>query len=148
MVLDKAKKQIGINLVIVVFSVIVIFLSKSIQAGGFLLSIECYLGSDIIFVMITSLTTTVGWRCIEGIHKWGWNVFVFFFLLVLSLIYGLSIASLSPFIIILIECMLIVFLISTFVENLIIFCYFRHTENTSKKKNCYNYLGYKSNGNR
>lgn len=61
--MEKVRKQIIINIVLVVASVLVIVLAKCYNADSFL-GWRYWLGSDIVFVMITSLATMVGWRVV------------------------------------------------------------------------------------
>ena len=95
--MSKVRKQMIINLLLVVVSAIVIVLAKSIPAGT-LLPFGSYLGSDIVFVVISSLVGTMGWRYIENIHSWGWDLFSVVALLVFSVFYGAAMATLNTFV--------------------------------------------------
>jgi len=65
-----------VNLILVIVSVAVIFIAKTFANERMLAWTE-YLGSDIMFVMITSLVTTIGWRFSENIvGHWIYNMIV------------------------------------------------------------------------
>lgn len=141
MIREKAKKQIMVNLFIVIFSAIVVFVAKSVY-GGEIATFESCLGSDAVFIMITSMATSIGWRSVEQIHNWIWDAFVFLFLLILAIIYGSSILSLSSAMISFIKSMTVAFLFFTFGEYKLIFCHFKRQEIASKQNSRCDYLGY------
>ena len=122
--MDKLKKQIVINILIVVISVVVIFFAKSYQANG-LLDWHKYLGSDIVFVMITALLTMVSWRYVETIKGNGiYNVIVLFIGIIFAIEYGLAIADCNDFLTTCISWSLLIFLIMLVIVSFILFIYF------------------------
>lgn len=74
--MEKVQKQIVVNVLIIVISIIVIFIAQTVASGKISPWRE-YLGDDFLLVLITSLGTTVGWRFSENIKgKWGYNLLV------------------------------------------------------------------------
>ena len=137
--MDKLKKQIVINILIVVISVVVIFFAKSYQANG-LLDWHKYLGSDIVFVMITALLTMVSWRYVETLKGNGiYNVIVLFIGIIFAIEYGLAIADCNDFLTTCISWSLLIFLIIYIVENKIIIDYYISIERNRSRDN----LGYR-----
>lgn len=136
--MDKIKKQITVNMVLVVVSVFVIFLAKSYNADS-LLGWRYWLGADIVFVMITSLATMLGWRFVEDIKgPWLYNILIGVLVLGLGVEYGLAIANCNDFLISCILISLILFLFFYTIENLLVVLYFKRRE----KDNMRNRLGY------
>jgi hypothetical protein len=91
--MDKVGKQIGVNVLLILFSCIVIFIVKSVDLGRFAQLKEC-VGSDIVFTMITSLVTTVTWRYfeqVEGKYLFLYNIVVAFVMILFAILYGMSI---------------------------------------------------------
>lgn len=91
--MDKVSKQIQLNVALIVFSCLVIFIAHSISLGKIATLQDC-VGADIVFTMITSLAATSGWRIVEGIEgSWLYNLFVLFLTAILLVIYGSAIAA-------------------------------------------------------
>ena len=131
--MKKIIKQITINLILVIVSVAVIFLAKTFANEG-LLAWEEYLGSDIIFVMITSLVTTIGWRFSEDIvGHWLYNVIICVILFFFSLEYGMSMIKWNDVLLYGVIISSVVFLIFYFIENCIIIHYFNRTIKVADK---------------
>lgn len=137
--MDKVVKQLVINVVIIFVSVIVIFVAKSFSTGE-IMEWKEYLGADIMFVMITSLVTTVGWRFVESIVvHWGYNVFMSIALFFLVLGYGLAMAQVNnQFVIYYILISMLVFFVLYVIENIWIILHFKRVS----KKNRINNVGY------
>lgn len=66
--IQKVMKQIIINISIMVSSVIVIYIGLFFQPGLKNISWKDGLNAELIFVMISSLGSVVGWRIVEGIR--------------------------------------------------------------------------------
>lgn len=66
---SKIRKQIEINGCIFIISVFVIYLGLFIQSGFNHISWKDGLGAELVFVMISSLGSVVGWRIIEGVKR-------------------------------------------------------------------------------
>lgn len=123
----KIIKQIVVNSILVIVSVAVIFIAKTFANEG-LLEWKEYLGSDIIFVMITSLVTTVGWRFSENIvGHWLYNVMICVILFLFSLEYGMSMIKWNDVLLYGVCISFVVFLFFYFIENCIIIYYFKKT---------------------
>lgn len=123
--MKKKKKQIMVNLILVIVSVAVIFIAKTFANERMLAWTE-YLGSDIMFVMITSLVTTIGWRFSENIvGHWIYNMIVCVVLFFFSLEYGMSLIKWNNVLLYGVVISSIVFLILYFIENCIIIYYFK-----------------------
>lgn len=140
--MSKIRKQMVINLLLVIASTVVIVLAKSIPAGS-LLPFGDYLGSDIVFVVISALVGTMGWRYVEEIHSWGWNLISIVSLIAFSVFYGAAIATMNNFVKDLIIGTLIAFPILYIKENLMIYRHFRREQFAQKQGQSSNYLGYK-----
>lgn len=131
--MEKIKKQVMVNLILVIVSVIVIFIAKTVANDKVLVWKE-YLGTDIIFVMITSLVTTVGWRFSENIiGHWLYNIIIGIIVFFLTLEYGIAMVKRNSFILNGIIISMVVFLVFYLVENLIIIFYFRRAEKSMDK---------------
>ena len=123
----KIIKQIVVNSILVIVSVAVIFIAKTFANEG-LLEWKEYLGSDIIFVMITSLVTTVGWRFSENIvGHWLYNVMICVILFFFSLEYGMAMIKWNDVLLYGVCISFVVFLFFYFIENCIIIYYFKKT---------------------
>lgn len=140
--MSKIRKQMVINLLLVIASTVVIVLAKSIPAGS-LLPFGDYLGSDIVFVVISALVGTMGWRYVEEIHSWGWNLISIVSLIAFSVFYGAAIATMNNFVKDLIIGTLIAFPILYIKENLMIYRHFQREQFAQKQGQSSNYLGYK-----
>ena len=131
--MEKIIKQVTINLILVVVSVLVIFIAKTFVEGK-LLGWKAYLGTDIVFVMITSLVTTIGWRFSENIKgHWLYNVIIGIVLFFFSMQYGMSIALSNDILKCSIAISLVIFLLFYFIENGIIIVYFKKSLKTIDK---------------
>lgn len=140
--MSKIRKQMVINLLLVIASTVVIVLAKSIPAGS-LLPFGDYLGSDIVFVVISALVGTMGWRYVEEIHSWGWNLISIVSLIAFSVFYGAAIATMNNFVKDLIIGTLTAFPILYIKENLMIYRHFQREQFAQKQGQSSNYLGYK-----
>lgn len=140
--MSKIRKQMVINLLLVIASAIVIVLAKSISAGR-LMPFGSYLGSDILFVAISSLVGTMGWRYVEDIHSWGWDLVSIIVLIVFSIFYGVAMVILNDFVKDLIIGALITFLIVYIIENVMIYQHFRRQKVARVTVPSNNYVGYK-----
>ena len=140
--MSKIRKQMVINLLLVIASGAVIVLAKSIPAGK-LLPYGEYLGSDIVFVVISALVGTMGWRYVEEIHSWWWNLVSIVSLIAFSVFYGAAIAILNDFVKSLILGTLIAFPILYIKENVMIYRHFQREQFSRKQGQSGNYLGYK-----
>lgn len=131
--MEKIKKQITVNLVLVIASVFVIFIAKTC-ASGKLLGWKGYLGTDIIFVMITSLVTTIGWRFSESVAgHWVYNIIVCAVLFLFSVEYGISMIKCNSILKCGIVISLVLFLVFYFIENCIIIYHFRKSGKSADK---------------
>ena len=139
--MDKVRKQMIINLLIVLTSAAVIVLAKSIPAGE-LLPWGSYLGSDIVFTVISSLVGTMGWRYVENIHSWGWDLFSIIALLFFAVFYGAAMVNVNDLVKILIQITLGLFLFMYVCENRMIYRYFEAQEKAKEKGRNQNYVGY------
>lgn len=120
----KIIKQITVNLILVIVSVAVIFMAKTFANEG-LLAWKEYLSSDIIFVMITSLVTTIGWRFSENIvGHWLYNMLICVILFFFSLEYGMSMIKWNNTLVYGVIISFVVFLVFYFIENCIIIYHF------------------------
>lgn len=131
--MEKILKQITVNLILVIVSVIVIFIAKT-YANGKLLDWREYLGTDIIFVMITSLVTTIGWRFSESvIGHWLYNIVVCVILFLFAIEYGMSMVKCNSVLVHGIVISLVIFLLFYFIENSIIIYHFKKLEKSVDK---------------
>lgn len=67
---EKVWRQFGLNAVITVCSVVIIYIGLLVQYGWGINWADG-LNAELIFVMITSLGAVVGWRIVEGIKLHG-----------------------------------------------------------------------------
>lgn len=128
--MKKVVKQIAVNIFLVLFSVLVIFIANSIKIGRIDFELKAYLGSDIVFVMITSLATMAGWRFSERIvAHWIYDLVFVGVLLLFVFEYGISVAenAANKILIDFIYVSCFVFLAVYAVENIIVIHYFRKT---------------------
>ncbi len=131
--MEKIVKQVTVNLILVIVSVMVIFIAKT-YASGKLLDWKEYLGTDIIFVMITSLVTTIGWRFSESvIGHWLYNIIVGVLLFLFAIEYGISMVECNSILVHGIVISLVFFLIFYFIENSIIIYHFEKLEKSVDK---------------
>lgn len=131
--MEKIIKQITVNLILVIVSVVVIFMAKTV-AHNRILNWKEYLGTDIIFVMITSLVTTIGWRFSENVvGHWIYNSSVCVILFIFAVEYGMSMIQCNGILIYGIEVSLVLFLFFYFVENCIIICHFQKLQKLDDK---------------
>ncbi len=127
--MDKVKKQIQLNVSLIVFSCIVIYIMKSITLGRMAGLQDCA-GADIVFTMITSLATTIIWRIVETIYgHFIYNIIVAFILIFFAIIYGIAISMaentvVKEFIYISVGLFIIVYMI----ENIIIVRYLKNKQ--------------------
>lgn len=125
--MEKIRKQIGINVGIIILSIIVMFICKSVYGKGFM-PYRYYIGTDFIFLMLTSLATTVGWRFVEAIEvHWIYNLFSYGLLIIYGYEYGMSLLTNEEVFLQIIEISSAIFLIVYFIENIIIYNYFGKT---------------------
>lgn len=123
--MKKIRKQITVNFFLVIVSVAVIFIMKTVYNDG-LLEWKRYLGTDIIFVMITSLVTTIGWRFAENITgHWVYNLILAVILFLFVMEYGMSIQYCNETLIYIIAVSIFVFLLLYIIENSIIIFHFK-----------------------
>ena len=123
--MEKIVKQVTINFILVVVSVLVIFFAKTFVEGK-VLGWKAYLGTDVVFVMITSLVTTIGWRFSENIKgHWLYNIIVGLVLFFFSIEYGVAIALSNDILKYSIAVSLVFFLFFYLIENCIIIVYFK-----------------------
>lgn len=121
---EKIFKQIVINITLIFVSVLVVFAAKTFEADK-ILSVKAYLGSDIMFILITSLFTTLGWRFVEHITgNWIYNIVVIVILFYFTFEYGVSIIKRDGFIIDSISISIFVFIAFYIAENIIIVNHF------------------------
>ena len=137
--MEKIRKQITINCFLVFVSVFVIFISKTLSVGR-ILSYREYLGTDIIFVMITSLVTMVGWRFVENIvGHWVYNVIIALVLFFFTLEYGIAVSTTNNVLTTSIVISLVVFLLVYIVENILIIFHFWKMNKINKPKDKLSY---------
>lgn len=137
--MEKIRKQITINCLLVVVSVLVIFISKTWSVGK-ILSYREYLGTDIIFVMITSLVTTIGWRFAENIvGHWVYNVIIALVLFFFTFEYGTAVSTTNNILTTSIVISLVVFLLVYIVENILIIFHFWEINKIDKPKDKLSY---------
>lgn len=119
--MEKVKKQITVNVLLVVISLLVIFISQSI-ANQKILPWQEYLGSDFLLVLITSLGTLLGWRFSESIcYKWIYNLVIGCVMFFLILFYGISMAmEMNNLLLLFLQILSVVFVIFYVWENIII----------------------------
>lgn len=127
--MDKVSKQIQLNVALIVFSCLVIFIAHSISLGKIATLQDC-VGADIVFTMITSLATTGVWRIVEKIEgSLLYNILVSFLLAIFLVIYGSAIATTdnnAVFIFIMICAGL--FVVTYLAENIIIIKHFKSVQ--------------------
>ena len=68
--MEKVIKQLVVNVGIVMISILLLFFVKSL-ASGQIIAMDELLGAEFIFILISALLTTIGWRFAEGIGG-GW----------------------------------------------------------------------------
>lgn len=137
--MKKIKRQIAINVILIVLSIAVIIVGKSYAAKEWL-SWKKYLGTDVMLMVLTSLITIAGWRVVEEIRgHWIWNIVVVLTLIFMAIIYGMSMVEYSSLSVlqngdpndVLVDCIcvsVILFLIFSFIEYMIIIIHFRKNE--------------------
>jgi hypothetical protein len=139
--MDKVNKQIELNVAIIVFSCLVIYIVKSVALGRMAHLHECA-GADIVFTMITSLATTISWRVIEkveGKFVFFHNIVVFVVLALFAILYGIAIATNGDEVIV--EFIYIAagaFLVIYIIENVIIVNHFKKKQTVTVE-----YFGYR-----
>lgn len=128
--MEKIAKQIVVNVLLIVLSVVVIVLAKMFTTKEFnIKNWESYMGSDILFVIVSSLITTCGWRFSEKIEiHWLYNLLVGFILVGFTFEYGIAVGVGNdfdnPIFSKLILFSLILFLVICFIEYMGIIIYF------------------------
>lgn len=124
--MDKVSKQIQLNVALIFFSCVVIFIARSIALGEIATLRDC-IGADIVFTMITSLATTGAWRIVEKIEgNLLYNVFLLISLAIFSIIYGAAIVTNSNEVVFtFIMIGIVLFVIIYVIENIIIIRHFR-----------------------
>lgn len=124
--MDKVSKQIQLNVALIFFSCVVIFIARSIALGEIATLRDC-IGADIVFTMITSLATTGAWRIVEKIEgNLLYNVFLLISLAIFSIIYGAAIVTNSNKVVFtFIMIGIVLFVIIYVIENIIIIRHFR-----------------------
>lgn len=124
--MDKVSKQIQLNVALIFFSCVVIFIARSIALGEIATLRDC-IGADIVFTMITSLATTSAWRIVEKIEgHLLYNVFLLISLAIFSIIYGAAIVTNSNKVVFtFIMIGIVLFVIMYVAENIIIIRHFR-----------------------
>ena len=125
--MDKISKQLLLNVVLVFFSFIIIFLVRSFAIKKFATMSDC-MGSDVIFTMITSLLTTFFWRITEDIQMpFIYNIIILFIMALFFVVYGLAIADPgNKFIIDIAFIFCDVFIFVYVIENIIIVYNLKH----------------------
>lgn len=89
--IQKVKKQIEINISIMIISVMVIYIGLICQLGLQNISWKDGLNAELVFVMISSLGSVVGWRIVEGIRNaFGYNLALVIFSGAFCLEYGMA----------------------------------------------------------
>lgn len=138
--MKKVFYQIVVNFFIIFLSVLVIFLAKTI---GFkkMMPYDYYLCSDLVFVMLSSLLTMLGWRYVESIFCRFWEPIVISGMVILSFLYGISLMSREPIILDIIRVCFFVFIAFYIIENIIVIVFFKKLEK-SKSNGPMNPLGY------
>lgn len=136
--MDKVRKQIAINFLLVVVSVLVIILAKSFTANAWL-GLKDWLGADIVFVMITSLVTMLGWRYVEKIEGFQiYNIVMAIVLFFYIFEYGYAIADCNEIVQQFIFISLILFILLYAIEIILVIRYFQ-----SQIRDSYNdHVGY------
>ena len=127
--MDKVSKQIQLNVALIVFSCLVIFIAHSISLGKIAALQDC-VGADIVFTMITSLATTGAWRIVEKIEgNLLYNLFVSFLLAIFLVIYGSAIADAdNNAVFVFIVICAVLFVATYLVENIIIIKHFKNIQ--------------------
>lgn len=129
--MEKVVKQVVINVMLIILSVGVIVLAKTLSLKEFNIeNWQCYMGPDIMFVIISSLITTIGWRFAEKIEMhWFYNLIIVFIMIGFVTEYGIAIGYGSdlynPIFSKMILFSLVLFLIISFVEYIGIIFYFK-----------------------
>lgn len=122
--MSRAIKQIGYNLLLIVISAVVIYITECINAGT-RVDFEKCINSEFLFVMITSLLTVVFWRALENITAKGfWNYFGSLVSGICFFIYGAAIVNSGNY---MYEIVLGGFFLISFayiVENVIVISYY------------------------
>lgn len=127
--MDKVNKQIQLNVALICFSCLVIFIARSIALEKVATLQDC-VGADIVFTMITSLATTGAWRIVEKIEgNLLYNVFLLIMLALFSIIYGSAIAtSDNEVVFTFIVIGAVLFVIIYVIENIIIIRHFKNVQ--------------------
>lgn len=98
--MEKIAKQIVVNIIIIFLSVLVIIIAKSYAANKLVFDTNSLFGPDIVFVIISSVCTMIGWRFVESIKAhWIYNLIVGVFLFLWTIVYGFNIAGSNDFVI-------------------------------------------------
>lgn len=110
--IQKVRKQIAINICIMSVSILVIYIGLCIEHGFYNLNWKDGLNAELIFVMISSLGSVVGWRIVEGIKKsFGYNLLLIMIGGAFCIEYGAALVVNNEALkfIILISCILLLF---------------------------------------
>lgn len=126
--MNKVFKQVCVNVLTVMVSFFLLYIVKSVNKGNFLDISECF-GADFVFIMISALATTAGWRFAEGIEGWWpYNVFLCVEGMVLFFEYGYALGESSDILITITKWTAVAFIIFYILENMIICLYFRNAK--------------------
>lgn len=123
----KVVKQLVVNIGIAMFSLLLLFIIKSLANGQFI-TIEQFLCAEFIFALISALMTTIGWRFAEGIVGcWWYNFLLTGEAIILLIEYGYALSESTPSSVLLIFTAITAILSGIFyvLENIIIYTYFR-----------------------
>lgn len=123
---EKVTKQVAVNIGIAMISILLLFFIKCLTWGQ-IIAMEELLGAEFIFVLISALMTTIGWRFAEGIEgQWVYNILLAAEVVFLLVEYGyaLSEASLSEVFSVFMRVTTVVFVVFYALENIIIYKYF------------------------
>lgn len=133
--MSRVIKQIGYNLLLIVISAFVIYVTECINARA-QVGFEKCINSEFLFVMITSLLTVVFWRALENITVKGfWNYFGSLVSGLCFFIYGAAIVNSGNY---MYEIVLGGFFLISFayiVENVIVISYYAKSGQDSDNPN-------------
>lgn len=142
--MKKVFYQILVNFLIIFLSVLVIFFAKTVVFKE-TMPYNYYLCSDLVFVMLSSLLTMMGWRYVESIFCKFWEPIVLLCVVCLAILYGMSLICQESYITDFIRICVFGFILFYLIENFLVIRFFAKQKN-SKDNGPMEPLGYKKCG--
>lgn len=122
--MSRVIKQIGYNLLLIVISAVVIYITECIKARTRVGFATC-INAEFLFVMITSLLTVVFWRALEDITAKGfWNYFGTLVSGLCFFVYGAAIVNPEDYMHEIVSAGIFLIIFAYIVENIIVISHY------------------------